>query len=117
MALSIRLIAVFLIAALLAGGPLAPSAAAQQASGDKGGDSYDISAGVVNIVGVPGHAIICALSGVTGFAFLLLTFGTQGRAFTAMVEEGCGGKWTVSGDDLRPAADDRKVPPFSWEKD
>jgi hypothetical protein len=35
---------------------------------------------------------------------LAATFGTAYRAASAAVHEGCGGRWTVTGDDLRPDA-------------
>jgi hypothetical protein len=41
---------------------------------------------------------------VAGLVVLAATFGTAYRAASAAVHEGCGGKWMVTGDDLRPDA-------------
>ena len=38
---------------------------------------------------------------------LAATFGTAYRAASAAFHEGCGGKWMVTGDDLRPDARNR----------
>jgi hypothetical protein len=63
---------------------------------------YDAGAVVVNLVLVPGRAVTCVLGGVIGLAVLGGTLGTGYRPASAAVHEGCGGKWLVSGDDLRP---------------
>ena len=49
-----------------------------------------------------------------GIALLAATFGTAYRAASGAVHEGCGGKWTVTGDDLRPEGPTAR--PFDWEK-
>ena len=51
---------------------------------------------------MPGRAITCVLGGAVGLAVLGGTLGTGYRPASAAVHEGCGGKWLVSGDDLRP---------------
>jgi len=63
---------------------------------------YDVGAVIVNLVLVPGRAITCVLGGAVGLAVLGGTLGTGYRPASAAVHEGCGGKWLVSGDDLRP---------------
>jgi hypothetical protein len=63
---------------------------------------YNTAAGVANVFYVPGHAITCALGGGVAGAILVLTFGSGYRTATRMVEEGCGGKWILQGDDLLP---------------
>jgi hypothetical protein len=107
-----------LMAALLAG-PLAPMAGAQQPAppaqpdlfqeslktqrtGTEHRGAYAAGAVVTNIFLVPGRAITCGLGGVVGVAVLAATLGTGYRAASAVWHEGCGGKWVVSGDDLRP---------------
>ena len=108
-----------LLAALLLGGPLATLAAAQppaqppapdlfqeslkaeQAAGGRKG-AYDAGAVVTNVFLVPGRAITCALGGITGVVVLAATLGTGYRAASSVWHEGCGGKWVVTGDDLRP---------------
>jgi hypothetical protein len=64
--------------------------------------AYGAGAAVVNVFLVPGRTITCVLGGVVGLAVLGGTLGTGYRAASAAVQEGCGGKWMVSGDDLRP---------------
>ena len=116
-----------LLAALLLAGPLAPIASAQQPAqptqpaqppapdlfqetlkaereNDRTRGAYDAGAVAVNVFLVPGRAITCMLGGVVGIVALAATFGTAYRAASAAVHEGCGGKWIVTGDDLRPDA-------------
>jgi len=75
---------------------------------------YDAGAIATNIFLVPGRAITCVLGGAVGIAFLAATLGTAYRAASGAMQEGCGGKWTVSGDDLRPEGPTAR--PFEWEK-
>jgi hypothetical protein len=115
-----------LLAALLLAGPLTPLAGAQQPAtpatpelfqetlkaeqeSDRSRGTYDAGAVAVNVFLVPGRAITCFLGGVVGVAVLAATFGTQYRAASAAVHEGCGGKWMVTGDDLRPEARPRPM--------
>lgn len=109
-----------LLAALLLAGPLAPMAGAQQPTqpapdlfqesfraqqeAERSQGAYDAGAVAVNVFLVPGRAITCVLGGAVGLAALLATFGTGYRFASAAVHEGCGGKWLVTGDDLRPDA-------------
>jgi hypothetical protein len=112
-----RVVASLLVTILLAG-PLTPIAGAQQPSQpapdlfqetlqaeqerERTRGMYNAGAVAVNVFLVPGRAITCFLGGVVGFAALAATFGTGYRAASAAVHEGCGGKWMVTGDDLRP---------------
>lgn len=109
-----------LLAALLLAGPLTPLAGAQQPAtppatpdlfqetlkaeqeSERSRGAYDAGAVAVNVFLVPGRAITCFLGGVVGVVALAVTFGTGYRAASAAVHEGCGGKWVVTGDDLRP---------------
>jgi hypothetical protein len=110
-----------LLTALLLAGPLAPIAGAQQPAqpttpelfretlkaeqeSDASRGAYDAGAVAVNVFLVPGRAITCVMGGVVGIVALAVTFGTGYRAASAAVHEGCGGKWIVTGDDLRPDA-------------
>ena len=106
-------------------GPLAPHAAGQQPSqpaaptqpelfreqlkappvSEENAGAYAAGAVAVNIFLVPGRAITCGLGGLAAGGLLFLTFGTAYRAASAVVHEGCGGKWIVTGDDLRPGPD------------
>jgi hypothetical protein len=109
-----------LLGALLLAGPLAPMAGAQQPTqpapdlfqesfkaqqeAERTQGAYDAGAVAVNVFLVPGRAITCVVGGAVGLAALLATFGTGYRFASAAVHEGCGGKWLVTGDDLRPDA-------------
>ena len=64
--------------------------------------AYDVGAGLANVAYVPGKMIVCGLGAVAGVALLLLTLGSAYKAAAAAGEEGCGGKWVLTGDDLRP---------------
>jgi hypothetical protein len=112
-----------LLGALLLAGPLAPVASAQQPTqpapdlfqesfkaqqeAERSRGAYNAGAVAVNVFLVPGRAITCVLGGAVGVAALLATFGTGYRFASAAVHEGCGGKWIVTGDDLRPESQDR----------
>jgi hypothetical protein len=71
---------------------------------------YWIHAGVVNAVLIPGHAMTCALGATVSFAVLVTTFGSGYTASTRLLEEGCGGRWVVGPDDLRPSRSTMDVP-------
>ena len=109
------------LATLLLAGPLVPIAGAQQPAQPPAPDlfqetlkaqrdeertkgAYDAGAVAVNVFLVPGRAITCVLGGVVGLVVLGGTLGSGYRAASAAVHEGCGGKWVVTGDDLRPDA-------------
>jgi hypothetical protein len=115
-----RVVSAVLVALFLAG-PLVPLAGAQQPAQPPAPDlfqetlkaqrdderskgSYDAGAIAVNVFLVPGRAITCLLGGAAGLVALAATFGNAYRAASAAVHEGCGGKWVVTGDDLRPDA-------------
>jgi hypothetical protein len=112
-----------LLGALLLVGPLASIAGAQrmepplqpqpapdlfqeqmkaQQEAERSRGAYEAGAVAVNVFLVPGRAITCVLGGAVGLVTLAATFGTGYRFASAAVHEGCGGKWLVTGDDLRP---------------
>jgi hypothetical protein len=63
---------------------------------------YDVTAGVMTAFLIPGRAVTCLAGGAVGFIALVFTVGTAYKAATAALEEGCGGKWIVRGEDLMP---------------
>jgi hypothetical protein len=63
---------------------------------------YDVEAVVASAFLIPGRAITCVLGGAVGLVVLGVTLGTAYRPASAVFHEGCGGKWVVTGDDLRP---------------
>jgi hypothetical protein len=79
----------------------------------RGSDAYDAGAVVVNIFRPPGKAILCGLGGVAGVTLFVLTFGSAYRGTAAAFAEGCGGKWFINGEDLRP--DSTRAGSFEWE--
>ena len=115
-----------LLTALLLAGPLTPLAGAQQyqpltgtqqpaqppdlfqetlraeRESERSRGKYDAGAVAVNMFLVPGRAITCVLGGVAAIVALAATLGTAYHAASSAVHEGCGGKWMVTGDDLRP---------------
>lgn len=113
-----RSIALAVVLSLLFSGPFATFAAAQQpvpppppllqdqmkTSDDRAPEpsaAYDVGAGLVNVFYVPGKVITCAVGSAVGVALLALTFGTGYKAAVAVGKDGCGGKWAVTGEDLR----------------
>ena len=119
-----RVIALSLVVAFLVAGPLAPFARAQQAPppapatqgelfqespkgspderAQRSSAAYDAGAVLIDAFYVPGKAILCTLSVGVNISLLLLTFGTAYRAAAGVAREGCGGRWYITGEDLRP---------------
>jgi hypothetical protein len=62
--------------------------------------AYDVAAGVATAFLIPGRLGTCILGSGLGVTFLVFTFGTGYKFFSHLLEEGCGGKWVVSGSDL-----------------
>jgi len=114
-------------AALLAAGPLGPMAAVAQTSATEPlqpmqsmqpervddsviappGTGAKIGAGVLNVVHLPGKAIICGAGTLVAGAFMLATFGSAFREATSFFKEGCGGAWLLTPEQV--AAVPRKV--------
>ena len=83
----------------------------RRAAGAKQG-LYEVGAVVTNVFLIPGRAITCALGATLGVAVLALTFGTGYKTAAGAFDEGCGGKWVVTGDDLKPEG----ARAFDWER-
>lgn len=73
---------------------------------------YEAGAVVTNVFLIPGRAITCTLGAGLGVVVLALTFGTGYKTAAGAFDEGCGGKWIVTGDDLKP--DGNRA--FEWER-
>jgi hypothetical protein len=130
MTTAIRLVTLTLILSLTAAGPLAPALAQQPAqpgqpdlfqermkytrATERNETAYNIGAGVANVFLVPGRAITCALGTAVGIVVLAVTLGSGYKAAAAAGEEGCGGKWIVTGEDLWP--DPPATSGFDWEQ-
>ncbi|HEU5322585.1 MAG TPA: hypothetical protein VFX28_17395 [Methylomirabilota bacterium] len=127
MTTAVRTLAAALVVALLLG-PLTPLAQAQQPAqpdlfqealkgareAEKNQGAYEVGAGIANVFHVPGRAITCVLGTTVGLGLMLLTLGTGYKAAAGVATEGCGGKWILTGDDLRP--DPPTSRPFDWER-
>lgn len=55
-----------------------------------------VGAGFLNVVYIPGKAIICTAGTLTSVLVMLLTFGSAYRAATGVFNEGCGGDWVLT---------------------
>ena len=84
----------------------------QQRASDRKQVLYEAGAVVTNVFLIPGRAITCALGAGLGVVVLAVTFGTGYKTAAGAFDEGCGGKWVVSGDDLKP--DGGRA--FEWER-
>ena len=134
-----RILTVVVALAMLATGPLAPLAAAQQPAPPSPppmqpmpqpaappppdvpepeshlGESaaYNVGAGIANVFYIPGKGLLCGLGGAVGIFILLISVGSAPKPAAYFAREGCGGKWILTGDDLRPDVETR----FDWERD
>ena len=145
MKIAARILTVVVALAVLATGPLAPLAAAQQPTqippppaqtppppppmqqpvmapppdlpeqeshmGEAA--AYNVGAGIANVFYIPGKVLLCGVGGATGIFILLISLGSAPRPAAYFAREGCGGKWVLTGDDLRPDSEVR----FDWERD
>jgi len=74
---------------------------------------YEATAVAANTFYVPGKVITCATGGAVSFLMMALTFGTAYRHVASLLDEGCGGKWVLGADDMRP---NRPVSSFDWDR-
>ncbi len=80
------------------------SAPAAQPSGPKENEAgYRAGAAVASAFSVPGKVILCTVGSLAGLGLMLATFGTGYKPAKYFLEEGCGGSWVVTPDDLRRA--------------
>jgi hypothetical protein len=76
--------------------------------------AYNVGAGIANIFYIPGKCILCAAGVTSGVLIMLFTIGSAPRPAAYFAREGCGGRWYLVGDDLRPEIEIRA---FDWERD
>ena len=105
-----------LVLVLAISGPLAPLAMAQQSmqpamtpgGGAEPSEGARVGAGFLNVVYVPGKAIVCGAGAVASTAIMLLTFGSAYHAAVDIFNEGCGGPWVLTPQIVsqRPVDDD-----------
>lgn len=86
-------------------GTCAPDGRAQDTSQPKDapGGGATAAAVVSDIIYVPGKAVVCGVSGVLWVATMALTFGTLYQESSDFVKGGCGGRWVLTGEDIKPA--------------
>ena len=63
--------------------------------------AYDVGAVAANAFYVPGKAILCVFGTAAGTGIMAVTFGSAYGGAAGFVREGCGGRWVVTGDDIR----------------
>ena len=71
-----------------------PSGSVEPTEGDA------VAANMMNVVHVPGKAIICTLGTLASVGVLLITFGTGYRHAKSVFNEGCGGDWVLTPEHL-----------------
>jgi hypothetical protein len=138
MKIATRILTVVVALAVLATGPLAPLAAAQQPAQTPPppaqpmpqpmapppdvpeqeshlGESaaYNVGAGIANVFYIPGKGLLCGVGGAVGIFILFISLGSSPKPAAYFAREGCGGKWILTGDDLRP--DEDRYRAFDWE--
>lgn len=64
------------------------------------GTGAKIGAGVLNVVYLPGKAIICSAGTLVAGAFMLATFGQAYREATSFFNEGCRGAWLLTPEEV-----------------
>ena len=67
------------------------------------GTGAKIGAGVLNVVYLPGKAIICSAGTLVAGAFMLATFGQAYREATSFFNEGCRGAWLLTPEEVAAA--------------
>src|SRR5215475_1872218 len=119
--MGLRMIAFFMVVALLASGPLSPVMAQQAAQPGAQpevspdavpstserpplltGAGYNTAAAVMTVAKAPFNIVLCGVGTALGIALFAVTLGTGYKASTYAVEEGCRGPWILTGDDIRP---------------
>ena len=88
--------------ALLLIGMGAPTGWADERSKEPPSVGANAAAAVSDVFYVPGKAIVCGVSGVLYIATMAVTFGTLYQEATDFVKGGCGGKWVLTGEDIKP---------------
>ena len=70
--------------------PLMLSGPYQPTQGDK------VGAGFLNVVYIPGKAILCGTGTLASAGLMLLTFGSAYHEAVSVFNEGCGGRWVLT---------------------
>lgn len=96
-----RWIAALLVLLLI--GTCVPPSWAEQTPGapEAPGAGATAAAAASDVFYVPGKAVVCAASGVLWVATMALTFGALHQEAADFVKGGCGGRWVLTGEDIR----------------
>jgi hypothetical protein len=78
----------------------------------KPGTGAKIGAGVLNVVYVPGRAIICTAGTLVAGVFMLATFGSAYREAVSFFNEGCGGPWVLTPEQVAAAPKKAQLEPY-----
>jgi hypothetical protein len=98
-----RFVAALLTSLLIATGTLESRAADTSPADKPAGAGATAAAAVSDVFYVPGKAVVCGVSGVLWVATMALTLGTLYDEAADFVKGGCGGRWVLTGDDIKPA--------------
>jgi hypothetical protein len=110
-----KLLSWFVLSAVALTGPLAPLSVSAQVPGMPAepmvtpiqtteGDA--VAAGFMNVVYVPGKAIVCGVGAVMATFLMLITFGSGYPTAAGVFREGCNGTWVLTADHVSG-----KIPP------
>jgi hypothetical protein len=89
--------------ALLLIGMGVPAGWADEKSKEPPSAGANAAAAVADVFYVPGKTVVCGVSGALYIATMALTFGALYQEATDFVKGGCGGKWVLTGADIKPA--------------
>ena len=98
-----RFVAVLLTSLLIGTGTPASWAADTSPADEPAGAGATAAAAVSDVFYVPGKAIVCGVSGVLWVATMAVTFGALYDEAANFVKGGCGGRWVLTGEDIKPA--------------
>jgi hypothetical protein len=99
-----RFVVATLLTSLLIGtGAPAIWAADTSPADEPPGAGANAAAAVSDVFYVPGKAIVCGVSGVLWVATMAVTLGALYDEAANFVKGGCGGRWVLTGEDIKPA--------------
>lgn len=105
-----RQLCVVLVAALMCSVAVSPSAAQGQhpapgstpaaPAASEQSDGEQFRADLLNVAYVPGKAFVCGAGVLATAGIMLISFGSAYRDALSFFDEGCGGKWRLTPEDL-----------------
>ena len=97
-----RFVAALLTALLIGVSGLESRASDPSPADQPAGAGATAAAVVSDVFYVPGKAVVCGVSGVLWVATMALTFGALYDEAADFVKGGCGGRWVLTGEDIKP---------------